>query len=99
KPLLIDVCLCMAVVCGIALVYSATVFGCFTGRAGVHACVCVSVCECVCVCVCVSPLLTSPNLLCFGPQGAFTFRGSMIDMPSLKQAQNIVTLASAVQRE
>ena len=54
---------------------------------------------CVCVCVCVSPLLTSPNLLCFGPQGAFTFRGSMIDMPSLKQAQNIVTLASAVQRE
>ncbi|XP_012689510.1 citramalyl-CoA lyase, mitochondrial [Clupea harengus] len=32
-------------------------------------------------------------------KGAFTFRGSMIDMPSLKQAQNIVTLASAVQRE
>ncbi|XP_041940337.1 citramalyl-CoA lyase, mitochondrial [Alosa sapidissima] len=30
-------------------------------------------------------------------KGAFTFRGSMIDMPSLKQAQNIVTLASAVQ--
>ncbi|XP_015459443.3 citramalyl-CoA lyase, mitochondrial isoform X3 [Astyanax mexicanus] len=30
-------------------------------------------------------------------KGAFTFHGSMIDMPSLKQAQNIVTLASAVQ--
>ncbi|XP_017326295.1 citramalyl-CoA lyase, mitochondrial isoform X2 [Ictalurus punctatus] len=29
-------------------------------------------------------------------KGAFTFRGSMIDMPSLKQAQNIVTLAGAV---
>ncbi|KAK3568746.1 hypothetical protein QTP86_016292 [Hemibagrus guttatus] len=29
-------------------------------------------------------------------KGAFTFRGSMIDMPSLKQAQNIVTLARAV---
>ncbi|XP_046903134.1 citramalyl-CoA lyase, mitochondrial [Hypomesus transpacificus] len=28
-------------------------------------------------------------------KGAFTFRGSMIDMPSLKQAQNIVTLADA----
>uniref|UniRef100_A0A4W4DZ47 Citramalyl-CoA lyase, mitochondrial n=1 Tax=Electrophorus electricus TaxID=8005 RepID=A0A4W4DZ47_ELEEL len=32
-------------------------------------------------------------------KGAFTFHGSMIDMPSLKQAQNIVTLASAVPRE
>ncbi|XP_048871090.1 citramalyl-CoA lyase, mitochondrial isoform X2 [Brienomyrus brachyistius] len=29
-------------------------------------------------------------------KGAFTFRGSMIDMPLLKQAQNIVTLATAV---
>lgn len=29
-------------------------------------------------------------------QGAFTFRGSMIDMPSVKQAQNIVTLSVAV---
>ncbi|TSU62972.1 Citrate lyase subunit beta-like protein, mitochondrial [Bagarius yarrelli] len=29
-------------------------------------------------------------------KGAFTFCGSMIDMPSLKQAQNIVTLARAV---
>ncbi|XP_068602585.1 citramalyl-CoA lyase, mitochondrial [Brachionichthys hirsutus] len=26
-------------------------------------------------------------------KGAFTFRGSMIDMPSLKQAQNIITLS------
>ncbi|KAI7808496.1 citrate lyase subunit beta-like protein [Triplophysa rosa] len=32
-------------------------------------------------------------------KGAFTFHGSMIDMPSLKQAQNIVTLASAVHRK
>ncbi|MGH0157905.1 UNVERIFIED_CONTAM: hypothetical protein FKN15_051637 [Acipenser sinensis] len=30
-------------------------------------------------------------------KGAFSFHGSMIDMPSLKQAQNIVTLASAIQ--
>ncbi|KAM9850694.1 citramalyl-CoA lyase, mitochondrial [Aulostomus maculatus] len=29
-------------------------------------------------------------------KGAFTFRGSMIDMPSLKQAQNIVALSAAV---
>nr|XP_029486253.1 citramalyl-CoA lyase, mitochondrial isoform X2 [Oncorhynchus nerka] len=29
-------------------------------------------------------------------KGAFNFRGSMIDMPSVKQAQNIVTLAAAV---
>ncbi|XP_034042593.1 citramalyl-CoA lyase, mitochondrial [Thalassophryne amazonica] len=29
-------------------------------------------------------------------KGAFTFHGSMIDLPSLKQAQNIVTLSSAV---
>uniref|UniRef100_A0A8C5BJQ8 Citrate lyase beta like n=1 Tax=Gadus morhua TaxID=8049 RepID=A0A8C5BJQ8_GADMO len=29
-------------------------------------------------------------------KGAFTFRGSMIDMPSLKQAQNILTLSSTV---
>ncbi|CAN9497588.1 unnamed protein product [Ophioblennius macclurei] len=29
-------------------------------------------------------------------KGAFTFGGSMIDMPSLKQAQNVVTLAAAV---
>ncbi|XP_049583539.1 citramalyl-CoA lyase, mitochondrial [Syngnathus scovelli] len=29
-------------------------------------------------------------------KGAFTFHGSMIDMPSLKQAQNIVTLSAAV---
>ncbi|KAJ6660895.1 hypothetical protein lerEdw1_017052, partial [Lerista edwardsae] len=32
-------------------------------------------------------------------QGAFTFRGSMIDMPLLKQAQNIVTLATAVKEK
>uniref|UniRef100_A0A673KAX1 Citrate lyase beta like n=1 Tax=Sinocyclocheilus rhinocerous TaxID=307959 RepID=A0A673KAX1_9TELE len=30
-------------------------------------------------------------------KGAFTFHGSMIDMPSLKQARNIVTMASTVQ--
>uniref|UniRef100_A0A9J8CDA0 Citramalyl-CoA lyase, mitochondrial n=1 Tax=Cyprinus carpio carpio TaxID=630221 RepID=A0A9J8CDA0_CYPCA len=30
-------------------------------------------------------------------KGAFTFHGSMIDMPSLKQAQNIVMMASTVQ--
>ncbi|KAM6986762.1 citramalyl-CoA lyase, mitochondrial [Aplochiton taeniatus] len=29
-------------------------------------------------------------------KGAFTFRGTMIDMPSLRQAQNIVTLAAAI---
>uniref|UniRef100_A0A673ZFN5 Citramalyl-CoA lyase, mitochondrial n=1 Tax=Salmo trutta TaxID=8032 RepID=A0A673ZFN5_SALTR len=29
-------------------------------------------------------------------KGAFNFRGSMIDMPSVKQAQNILTLAAAV---
>ncbi|KAM3933560.1 LOW QUALITY PROTEIN: citramalyl-CoA lyase, mitochondrial [Leptodactylus fuscus] len=29
-------------------------------------------------------------------KGAFTFHGSMIDMPLLKQAQNIVTLATAI---
>ncbi|XP_064167320.1 citramalyl-CoA lyase, mitochondrial [Anguilla rostrata] len=29
-------------------------------------------------------------------KGAFTFRGSMIDMPSLKQAQNIVAMAAVV---
>ncbi|XP_061548127.1 citramalyl-CoA lyase, mitochondrial [Phycodurus eques] len=32
-------------------------------------------------------------------KGAFTFHGSMIDMPSLKQAQNIVTLSAAVPQE
>lgn len=32
-------------------------------------------------------------------QGAFTFRGSMIDMPLLKQAQNIVTLATAIKKK
>lgn len=32
-------------------------------------------------------------------QGAFTFHGSMIDMPLLKQAQNIVTLARAIKNE
>ncbi|XP_061081925.1 citramalyl-CoA lyase, mitochondrial [Conger conger] len=32
-------------------------------------------------------------------KGAFTFRGSMIDMPSLKQAQNIVTMATAVPKQ
>nr|XP_015821475.2 citramalyl-CoA lyase, mitochondrial [Nothobranchius furzeri] len=32
-------------------------------------------------------------------KGAFTFRGSMIDLPSLKQAQNIVTLADAMPQE
>uniref|UniRef100_A0A803W211 Citramalyl-CoA lyase n=1 Tax=Ficedula albicollis TaxID=59894 RepID=A0A803W211_FICAL len=31
--------------------------------------------------------------------GAFTFRGSMIDMPLLKQAQNIVTLATAIKKK
>ncbi|XP_064413714.1 citramalyl-CoA lyase, mitochondrial isoform X2 [Latimeria chalumnae] len=29
-------------------------------------------------------------------KGAFTFHGSMIDMPLLKQAQNVVTLATAI---
>ncbi|KAM7380262.1 hypothetical protein PAMP_003574 [Pampus punctatissimus] len=29
-------------------------------------------------------------------KGAFTFRGSMIDMPSLKQAQNILTFSATV---
>uniref|UniRef100_H3C772 Citrate lyase beta like n=1 Tax=Tetraodon nigroviridis TaxID=99883 RepID=H3C772_TETNG len=29
-------------------------------------------------------------------QGAFTFRGSMIDMPSVKQAQNIVTMCAEI---
>uniref|UniRef100_A0A3B4AWE2 HpcH/HpaI aldolase/citrate lyase domain-containing protein n=1 Tax=Periophthalmus magnuspinnatus TaxID=409849 RepID=A0A3B4AWE2_9GOBI len=29
-------------------------------------------------------------------KGAFTFGGSMIDMPSLKQAQNIITMSAAV---
>ncbi|XP_040847474.1 citramalyl-CoA lyase, mitochondrial [Ochotona curzoniae] len=32
-------------------------------------------------------------------KGAFTFQGSMIDMPLLKQAQNIVTLATAVKEK
>lgn len=32
-------------------------------------------------------------------QGAFTFHGSMIDMPLLKQAQNIVTLATAIKKK
>uniref|UniRef100_A0A3B3U879 Citramalyl-CoA lyase, mitochondrial n=1 Tax=Poecilia latipinna TaxID=48699 RepID=A0A3B3U879_9TELE len=32
-------------------------------------------------------------------KGAFTFRGSMIDLPSLKQAQNILTLAAAVSKK
>lgn len=32
-------------------------------------------------------------------KGAFTFRGSMIDMPSVKQAQNIITLSEAVTRK
>ncbi|XP_060625540.2 citramalyl-CoA lyase, mitochondrial isoform X3 [Anolis sagrei] len=32
-------------------------------------------------------------------KGAFTFRGSMIDMPLLKQAQNIVTLATAIKEK
>lgn len=32
-------------------------------------------------------------------KGAFTFHGSMIDMPLLKQAQNIVTLATAIKNE
>ncbi|XP_077783815.1 citramalyl-CoA lyase, mitochondrial isoform X5 [Podarcis muralis] len=32
-------------------------------------------------------------------KGAFTFRGSMIDMPLLKQAQNIVSLATAIQKK
>ncbi|XP_061697622.1 citramalyl-CoA lyase, mitochondrial isoform X2 [Syngnathoides biaculeatus] len=31
-------------------------------------------------------------------KGAFTFQGSMIDLPSLKQAQNVVTLSAAVAR-
>ncbi|XP_069493110.1 citramalyl-CoA lyase, mitochondrial isoform X2 [Ambystoma mexicanum] len=31
-------------------------------------------------------------------KGAFTFRGSMVDMPLLRQAQNLVTLATAIQR-
>uniref|UniRef100_A0A6I8NI64 Citramalyl-CoA lyase n=1 Tax=Ornithorhynchus anatinus TaxID=9258 RepID=A0A6I8NI64_ORNAN len=32
-------------------------------------------------------------------KGAFTFRGSMIDMPLLKQAQNIVSLATAIKKK
>nr|XP_017199061.2 citramalyl-CoA lyase, mitochondrial isoform X2 [Oryctolagus cuniculus] len=32
-------------------------------------------------------------------KGAFTFRGSMIDMPLLKQAHNIVTLATSVKEK
>ncbi|XP_075446893.1 citramalyl-CoA lyase, mitochondrial isoform X2 [Ascaphus truei] len=32
-------------------------------------------------------------------KGAFTFHGCMIDMPLLKQAQNIVTLARAIKKE
>uniref|UniRef100_A0A3Q0SYB6 Citramalyl-CoA lyase, mitochondrial n=1 Tax=Amphilophus citrinellus TaxID=61819 RepID=A0A3Q0SYB6_AMPCI len=32
-------------------------------------------------------------------KGAFTFHGSMIDMPSLKQAQNIITLSAAVPKK
>ncbi|XP_032170210.1 citramalyl-CoA lyase, mitochondrial isoform X2 [Mustela erminea] len=32
-------------------------------------------------------------------KGAFTFQGSMIDMPLLKQAQNIVTLATAIKEK
>lgn len=36
------------------------------------------------------------RLCCEPAQGAFTFRGSMIDMPSVKQAQNIVTLSVVV---
>ncbi|EPY72991.1 citrate lyase beta-like protein [Camelus ferus] len=32
-------------------------------------------------------------------KGAFTFRGSMIDMPLLKQAQNIVTLATSIKEK
>ncbi|XP_017265594.1 citramalyl-CoA lyase, mitochondrial [Kryptolebias marmoratus] len=32
-------------------------------------------------------------------KGAFTFRGSMIDLPSLKQAQNIMTLSAAVPKK
>uniref|UniRef100_A0A8C3LDS6 Citrate lyase beta like n=2 Tax=Phasianinae TaxID=9072 RepID=A0A8C3LDS6_CHRPC len=32
-------------------------------------------------------------------KGAFTFRGSMIDMPLLKQARNIVTLATAIKKK
>ncbi|XP_025064409.1 citramalyl-CoA lyase, mitochondrial isoform X4 [Alligator sinensis] len=32
-------------------------------------------------------------------KGAFTFHGSMIDMPLLKQAQNIVTLATAIKKK
>ncbi|XP_015683481.1 citramalyl-CoA lyase, mitochondrial isoform X2 [Protobothrops mucrosquamatus] len=32
-------------------------------------------------------------------KGAFTFHGSMIDMPLLKQAQNILTLATAIKKK
>ncbi|XP_012296385.1 citramalyl-CoA lyase, mitochondrial isoform X2 [Aotus nancymaae] len=32
-------------------------------------------------------------------KGAFTFQGSMIDMPLLKQAQNIVTLATSIKEK
>ncbi|KAM7111154.1 citramalyl-CoA lyase, mitochondrial isoform 5-T8 [Molossus nigricans] len=32
-------------------------------------------------------------------KGAFTFQGSMIDMPLLKQAQNIVTLATSIKKK
>ena len=36
-------------------------------------------------------------LACF--QGAFTFRGAMIDMPLLLQAQNIVDLVEVVKNK
>ena len=32
-------------------------------------------------------------------QGAFTFRGSMIDLPLLKQAKNILRIYNAVQKK
>lgn len=31
-------------------------------------------------------------------QGAFTYRGSMIDMPTMKQAQNIIDLINSVKK-
>ncbi|XP_055398913.1 citramalyl-CoA lyase, mitochondrial isoform X1 [Bubalus kerabau] len=39
------------------------------------------------------------NVLKCPEMGAFTFRGSMIDMPLLKQAQNIVTLATSIKEK
>lgn len=38
-------------------------------------------------------LSDSINILFFSFQGAFVFEGSMVDMPLLKQAENIIKLS------